>query len=509
MWPSPTQTFGGLLFAGAVLALVDLLRADRRPGAGSWVAFALVLAGATGGKATYAPLLIAGLAAVVGVDLLRRRLNGRAVVAALLAALAFGIADLTMFRGTSAGLFVDPLASLATTYPRTPHPGWTVAHVAAIWLLGWAAVVGAGLILLWRRAWVDPMLPLCAGIGAAALAVVLLTKQMGGSQMYFLVSARPYVAVLVVAALAAVVPGVVAAVPGPGTPLPLRAVAAPGKRLPRVGWAVGEPGRCFPTARWVAAGLREHLPAAGFVGWAAAALGAAVTVAGEHASPGAAPPRGTVAILWPYALPVVVGLVVGGLLRALRWTRPVALVATLAVIVGAGVPTMIAYARFQLPRSGGAAARPDPTAPAPAVIPRGAIEAGRWLRAYTGVDDLLATNDHCRYATGVCDPRQFWLAAFGERRVLVEGWAFTPPANAIASRDRLGSNEIPYWDPAKLAANDAAFTHPTRAAVDRLHSRYGVTWLVVDTRRPADRASLARAATFRYQSGQVAIYQVK
>ncbi|HEU4350000.1 MAG TPA: hypothetical protein VFR35_19655 [Actinoplanes sp.] len=456
MWLSPTQTFGGLLFAGAVLVLADLLRQgelDSRAGTGRWVAFTLLVAGATGGKATYAPLLIAGLGTVVAADLLHRRINGRALAAAAITAAALGVATVTMFPGTSGGLFVDPLASLAGTFPRSAHPGWTAGHALAIWALGWSAILAAGIVLLGRRGRLDPMLPLCAGIGAAALGVVLLTRQMGSSQMYFLVSARPYVAVLVVAALV---------------------LAAPG------GGRARRPGVLVPLA---------------------AVAGSAVTVLGELSSPARAPAAGTVAILWPYALPLVTAVMVGLLLRLPRRTRPIALVAAGAVLLGAAVPTAIEYGRY-LPY------RNVRVASGPPAVPRGAPEAGRWLRAHTGTGDLLATNGHCRLPGETCDPRQFWLAAWAERRVLVEGWAFTPPANAIAARDRLGSDRVPYWDPGRLAENDAAFRRPSAATVGRLRSRYGVRWLVVDTGRPADLAGLGRVAEPRYRAGQVVIYQV-
>ncbi len=449
MWQSPTQTFGGLLFAGAMLALIDLLRPripDRRPGLGPWIAFTLAIAGATGAKATYAPLLIAGLLAVAGIDLLRRRLNGRALAAAGITAAAFGIAWLTMFRGTTAGLFVAPLASLDASLPRTPHPGWTVAHLLAIWALGWCAVIAAAAVLARRRGWADPMLVVSAGIGVAGLAVVLLTKQMSTSQMFFLVSARPYLAVLVVAALVAVAAG------------------------------------------------RSGIVAA------AVALGAGVTLLGDRISPAVAPEAGTVAILWPYALPALAAVAVVLLLRTSRRTAPAAAFAAFALLIGAVVPSTIAYGHSILPVAADPEIRP---------IPRGAPAAGRWLREHTGTDDLIATNNHCRFRTGFCDARQFWLAAFAERRVLVEGWGFTPPANELAARNQLKSNRIPYWDPARLAANDAAFRRPGTGAVEQLRDRYGVRWLVADKGWPYDRTGLARAAELRYETGQLAIYQIR
>jgi hypothetical protein len=450
MWLSPSQTFGGLLFAGAVLALADLLHG--RPGAGQWVVFSVVVAGATGGKATYAPLLIAGLAVVVGAGLLRRRFERRAAVAAAITAVALLVASRTQFPGTTGGLVVDPLASLAGTLPRSAHPGWTAGHALAIWALGWSAVLAAGAVLLRRRRWTDPMLSLCAGIGGAAVGMVLLTRQTGSSQMYFLVSARPYVAVLVVAALVILVPR-------------------------RLGWLV--------------------LPAA--------VAGAVVAAVVDRLGPARAPRSGTVTILWPYASPLLAAVVIGLLLYTRRRTRPAAMAAAGAVLIGAVVPTAVQYGQDLHERTRRAAGPVAGTSP---MVPRGAPDAGRWLRAHTGVDDLLATDGHCRRLRGTCDPRQFWLAAYGERRVLVEGWAYTPAANRIAARQRLTSDRIPYWDPARLAVNDAAFRRPSAATIGMLGSRYGVKWLVTDTRRSSDRVRLGQVATLRYRTGQVAIYQI-
>ena len=459
MWLSPSQTFGGLLFAGAVLALADLLRPEdpeRRPSAGRWVAFALVVAGATGGKATYAPLLLAGLGAVVAVGLLRRRFERRAVAAAVLTLVAFGIAMRTMFPGTSGGLFLDPLASA-----RGAAPGWTVGHVLAIWALGWAAVLGAGVVLLFRRGWRDPMLVLCAGIGAAALGLVLLTQQSGGSQMYFLVSARPYMAVLVVAALVAVAPG-----------------AAMGRWT---GWLV------IPaTLAGVAAALYSR------------------DIVGDL------PTDGTVAVLWPYAVPLLTAVALGLLLAVLRRSRPLALVAAGAVLIGAVLPSIApTVENTVLTRETQTGVPPKASAKWRPVIPPGAPEAGRWLRANTAVGDLLATNNHCRHAAAVCDPRQFWLAAFSERRVLVEGWSYTPAANEIAVRNELSSNRVPYWDPARLVENDSAFLYPSPETVGLLRARYGVDWLVVDIRRRYDPAKLGQFAELRYQVGTISIYQIR
>ncbi|GGK40983.1 hypothetical protein GCM10010124_37270 [Pilimelia terevasa] len=469
MWLSPTQTFAALLFLGLVLVLGDLL--DRRGGPGAWVAFGLLLAAVAGAKASFVPLLLAGLLLVVAATRLRRAgWCPPAAAAAGLTALALAGAQYALYRGTSAGLMVDPLAAVRVMLPA--RAGWPVWLGLAVWALCWAAVPAAALVLLCRRAWADPLRVLCAGIGAAALLVVLVTYQMGGSQQYFLQAARPYLAALVVAGLAAALP-------------------AAGVRRP-----------------WARALL-----------WGALGLGAAVTAAAALGGP----PRWPTAAggwlapraLWPYAVPPLAAAAAGLAAAAHRRTRPWAAALALLTLVGAAVPGSLAELRRMAPADGryrdAVAAQPGRAAPGPPAVPDGAAAVGRWLRRHTGTDTLLATNSHCRFPVAdraACDGRQFWVAALAERRVLLEGWAYTPPANAVAARDRLQSNEVPYWDPALMAVNDAAFAAPSAATLGALRDRYGVRWLVVDRRHPVDLPALDRVAPRRLAAGDCAVYEV-
>ncbi|WP_272493120.1 hypothetical protein [Jidongwangia harbinensis] len=458
MWLSPSQTLGGLLFAGVLLSLVDLRDPGGRSRVGSWVVFGLAVLGATGAKATYAPLLVAGLLSVLAVGLLRRRFETWAAAAAGLTVAAFAVVALTMFRGSDAGVFPAPFASVRGSAAAGGHLGLGLAA----WALAWSAVAAAVVLLVRRRGWTDPMLVLSAGLATGALAVVLSTQQMGGSETYFLTSARPYVALLVVAAL-------VACVPAGGVRRPDRLVVA-----------------------------------AALVG------GAVVTMAAEWLSPVRPVSGGPLAVLWPYALPPAVAALAALLLHRPRATRSVALLSGGAVLIGAVLPTSIGYAQSTLQRlQAGSAPRLSSASPVPAAVPRGAVAAGRWLREHSGPDELLATNSHCRFRAGPCDPRQFWLAAYAERRVLVEGWGYTPPANEIAAARRLSVARVPYWDPARLAENDAAFVRPSATTVGLLRTRYGVRWLVVDRTRAHDRAGLDRVARLRYRAGQIAVYQVR
>jgi uncharacterized membrane protein YhaH (DUF805 family) len=78
IWASPTQNYGLVLFLPLVLLLVDRLRdVDRPSGAGArgqWAMILVLLIATMGGKATFLPLLLAGVgvAGLIGLAVRRR-----------------------------------------------------------------------------------------------------------------------------------------------------------------------------------------------------------------------------------------------------------------------------------------------------------------------------------------------------------------------------------------------------------------------------------------------------
>ncbi|WP_344975028.1 hypothetical protein, partial [Streptosporangium fragile] len=157
-------------------------------------------------------------------------------------------------------------------------------------------------------------------------------------------------------------------------------------------------------------------------------------------------------------------------------------------------------------RAGAGAAAPA-AAPAPA-IPDGALAAGRWLRAHSDPDDLVATNAHCRWGReDPCDSRHLWVTALSERRVLVEGWTYTA-ANMSRWRPGLLTERLPFWDAELLRANDAVFHEPSAEAAGRLRDRYGVRWLFADERRGEVSPRLADVAELRFRAGGYAVYRL-
>jgi hypothetical protein len=125
------------------------------------------------------------------------------------------------------------------------------------------------------------------------------------------------------------------------------------------------------------------------------------------------------------------------------------------------------------------------------------------LRDHSEPDDVVATNVHCRLAPpNKCDSRHFWVSAYSERRVLIEGWAYAESTLARAPRWKRSYLRIPYRDQSRLAANDAAFAQPS--LMSWFVREYGVSWLLVERADPA----LNRYAKLRFRAGVCSVYEV-
>ncbi|MBO2452165.1 hypothetical protein J4573_34105 [Actinomadura barringtoniae] len=485
-WLSPTQSFGMLLFAPLVLVLIDMFR-RRRHGAGRWILVIVLLAALMGAKATFLPLLLAGLVLVVLVHgVTHRAVHRTGLVTAAMTACFLVCAQVFLYRGEDQGLRLAPFhlmkrldneqsgaASLLRLTAATP---WLpVAVVTVIFLCGWG-VIWAGTFGFFRRpAWLlDPAVLLLAGIGTAGLGAVVVFGHPGLSETYFLRSSAPYLSILAACGFAVAVPSWVRR----GRALPAALIAL---------------GAGAATAAWVGGPLGT---------WA------------RRAIPGDALGARIVLHLTPYAvLGLVVALVAGLLLalRRVRWPAGLIPLITLALVSGFGLTSLQTTALDPFGRAAEAGWRVKRLAStARADVPRGGIKAARWLRAHSSPDDLLATNVHCRWSVArQCDNRHFWISAYAERRVLVEGWGY---ANGVNTRAELyGSPSmayVPFDDSGRLTDNDMAFETPSAATIGALRERYGVRWLFVDD-RPADISpELGLHAALRFRSGHCAVYEI-
>ena len=219
------------------------------------------------------------------------------------------------------------------------------------------------------------------------------------------------------------------------------------------------------------------------------------------------------ALVQPYlaAVLVIVGLGLALVLLRRRYAalRGISAALVVALVLGLGLTRLIPLVRGPLDHvrtTGGLAyvvgngSQGRPIAP-------GGVEAARWLRDHSDPDDVVATNTHCRdVVDGRCGNLHFWVAAYTERRILVEGWGYTPSANRVRGDEP--PSQRPFWRPDVLAENDRAFTEPTRANLDRLRDRYGVRWLFVDDRYDRPAPELDDVARLRFRAGNAAVYQV-
>ncbi|WP_157545142.1 hypothetical protein [Microtetraspora fusca] len=464
-WGSPSQMFGALLSAAVVLVLAELL--EGRGGRGAWVLLAVLLAAVMGAKATPLPLLLGGLVVVAAVRAVRDRRPPWAALGALAMTAAFmAFAQFVLYGGTRQGMMVAPLSIARTTWVMVAGLGHAVepgaaslAGMTAVYLLCWAVTwCGAAGLLGRPRLLARPSVALMAGMCAAGVGAVLLLGSSYLDEGYFLQSVYPYLAILSAYGFLTVM------------------------RRER-------PSR-LAIAGAVAAGLLAAYLIRVLCG---------VTVP-------LGPGRPEAALYLPFAVALAVAALVAGAALVLRRRGVRAWSLALSVVAAMGMPGAWQARVLALGDAGGT----DPAArrvvnPDREKVPRGALAAGRWLRAHSRPDDLVATNAHCVWGReDPCDSRHFWVTALSERRALVEGWAYTP-----TNMDLWGPGEsvprLPFWDAERLRLNDAAFRRPSPAAFQYLRDRFGVRWLVVEERRSPP---IGDAANLRFRSGDYAVYRI-
>ncbi len=474
IWSSPSQTYSYLSTIPLLVLIADAVR-DRRPvrsgGWGRWALMALFALQASGSKASGIPVLLAGLAVASLVDLVRRRrIAAPVLLSAAVLTTAYLIATAVLFRFESHGLRISPGATVELLLGNPAlRPTWKnvviwLAAVGAFALFMLVRLAGIWFAARYGRPWgtIEWFLlgTLVAGVGAA-----LVIRHPSWSQMFFLRSAWPAGAIL--SALGAVL--------------------------------LVERHRVPP--RWVALGV-------GAAATVALAVGAAVEVlepwpGGPLPGQAMAPIYGVVAILLAVA---AVGAVGWHLAR--RWIGAPAgagAVAALALVLVAGLPIlphdMYASQRFGPAGSNpSAASRVGPTETALAA----------WVRANVGVDEVIATNEHCLGPNEPgCLKLQFWFSAYTERRVLVGGWGYVPRAIVDSARTGVAFGRTEFWDQRLLADNDAVFTAPTAENTRLLRERYGVRWLYVNRRSGPEPPALADYADLRFTIGDYAIYELR
>ncbi|TCC31786.1 hypothetical protein [Kribbella speibonae] len=451
---SPTQNLGVLIALALCVVAVDLLRADGRP-RGRWVLLVLLALIAAGAKSTILPLVGAGFAFAFLQLGLARRSTRPAFLGGLLSLTVFVAALIAIFGGSTWGTEIKPFETFVqlAPYPMLMANPHAQLLSGATTLLSWA-LAASGLFFLGRR-WRDTGAVFLAGVAVAGLLGTVLTTQSGVSQLYFLRTAFPVIAVLAAVGLANLV------------------------------------GRLGDRRAVVLVGV------AGVLGLVAFAIARSQSAS----MPGIRGPW-----LWTLAAAGAVGVLVAVVWKVAR--RPgnflVALLggAVAACMIGATLVPLQGFVSdkasslvFARPFRGGATA----------------AEAGaaQWLRRNSNPGDLIATNAHCIIQRdGLCDSRHFWLAALSERPVLIEGWSYSNQANRIALASDSNPSLIPYWNSEELAANDIAFKAPTPAAIERLREA-GVRWLYADHRAGEVSPALRNYVRLKHATLDATIYELR
>jgi hypothetical protein len=449
-----------------LVALVVVLACRWRGEARSGAVLLIPLFGiaAAGTKGSTLPLVAAGLGTDVAAAMLFNRSRLRTLIPDFLIIVGcLGFAMLVIFHGSEAGLRPDPRYAPQAMYLYNPLGGPNSvktdldrAFVTLVVICGVLAR-GAGLIVLLalRKGRRDPLTWLLAGGGLAGAAALAAFTHPGNSQAYFAISAVPLLAIGSAVGLAS-----------------LADLSGAKVRLPvLIGLVGGVIMLLLPSA------LIGVLTTAGSIRQATKLLAIAGAV-----------------------------LAVTGLLAALmvRPRRPAFLGAVVVAILAAGVGSYgIPMARTQLPVD-----QTRVPSSASLAVSRDQINAARWIRGHSSIQDMVMTNRHCVGPTppeNGCDSRRWLVAAFSERQMLLEGWTATPRSTELAPIGR-ESITIAYWKPELLALNDGFIAKPDASAAAKLSSM-GVRWVYVDHTRPYAR-TLEPFAKLRFQNAGVDVYEL-
>ncbi|WP_344127161.1 hypothetical protein [Luedemannella flava] len=476
IWHGMSMIYSWVLLIALIAPLADIVRrqggdpddpSGKVPaiGLGAFAIAASLLVASSGAKASSLPIVIAALLFTAVVMLVaRRRIPWRVLAALVLAAAAQLFATVVLFHFQTYGVAVGFFSGLYDYWRDSGKTGWAqawvVAGVFAAFFLNLQLRVAGVIALLWRRRMrLLPVQVFLLGGAIAGVACYFVFKQTSGGNEYFTRAGFTF--------------GVILSAWG-------YVELAEKVALPRWG-------------RWTLATVT--------VAFGAALVWVQLTVAG------AAPvrtPGNSYAPLVPLlqwagvlaAIAAVAGIVwwvTGRFVRGMRGRGGLVL---LTLVLVAGIPGLIMDVAKSLRAPNGGAYVNVP-------MPASHVAVARWIRDHSDGDDVVVTNRHCwrMVSKKTCDSRTFWLSAYSERRVLVEGWGFAPRG--------MGAYRLPFWDPALLAANDAAISDPTPEALRDLYVNHGVRWLLADRAQFPESPELADLATKVYDSGQFAVYRLR
>lgn len=452
---SPSQTYGVMVSLPALMLILEVLRPDRRAARSTWVTLAAALLALSGSKATFLPIFLCGAVAVCLLQLFSgRRIERRAMALTAMIAAATAFAQVVLFGGQGGSMAFAPLATVEralVTQQIDVTPLSMVAMAAAL-LVGWL-LYGIGVVgLVESGRGRDPRVVWMLVCIPAGITVALLFYRSGLSQLWFQRSVAELVALASAWGLACLLPE------------PLL-----GRR---------------------ALGLSVL---AGCAGLAAFTVSRYVELNGDG-SP--FPTLGSLLLTAAVPLVVLVVFLLTGLSSS---------VVLVAFLLGLGLSNVIAVG-YDI----GSGRPVQAVSPRP-LFAAGGERAAAYLERKSSTDAILATNAHCMEPDeSLCNNHHFWISAYTERRVVIEGWGYTAPTNANYDPDRRNAF-IPVPYPKRLAINDAAFKEPSAETLRRLIDTYDVSWLFVDLHYPADVAGLSglpQLLTERYRNANYVVFRV-
>jgi len=455
---SPTMQYGLLVFLTLLVVIAMRWRGEISRWSVLLLVLLLVVSG--GAKGSTLPVLVAGgllaCLAVLMTDRARLRMVGMDTALALVIML---VLNRLMFGGGSGGVRLSWVDSFIRARGATIlGPGFEAASPAGVTaglltllalVLGYVGLVG---VLTTREDRTDPLAWLLIGCAISGVCAVLFLSHPGQAQWYFYKTAET----------------------------PFAIVAAWG-----TGVLLTKPRS---PARLVARGV--------VTGIVALTVTHLAFVWGRDDRPGV-----PLALL---ALAVFALLLLGGawLTTRAEGRATTVVVALVAVAAAGAVPAAEVLADWS---PAPAQVRAKATASA---IHSSDVRALHWLRDHSDPDDVVMTNQHCLGKVWAkCDRRRFYVSAYSERGVLVEGWAYTREASRAYDPDGpLHYSQVPFWDPDLLALNDGFIAGPTAESATELW-KLGVRWAVVWNQAPhAD--TLEPLARLRLRGDHLSIYEL-
>ena len=129
-----------------------------------------------------------------------------------------------------------------------------------------------------------------------------------------------------------------------------------------------------------------------------------------------------------------------------------------------------------------------------------------WIRDETPTDAVIAVNNQWVDPANRA-PLEFIYSAFAERRVFLEGWAYSQRTRDVGYAE-VAAGLNPFA--ARLKLNIAAFTRADARALRTMARVYGVRYLVVDELNgyPADMQGLSRFARVVYEAPGVSVLKL-